>query len=287
MYKEIKFVDVKPFVRYSRLVDTRDYRTFNSEICASDARLFYCIDGVGKFEIGETTYSVKNGSLIILPQGTPYTFKPDKKDPMLFIAFNFDYTWENSDKPTPIPPVKSEKFDIACILSPVRFLDTVQLNTPLFIERMNAVSALIHEIDNEYKNREAMFELRCSSLLICVLTRAILAANTFGESQRSNNVSIRLIDYIKNNYKEKITLEELGNIFGYHPNYLNELFRKHTGKTIYNYLQEHRTNEAIHLLQSTDTPIGEIAVLVGLNDISHFSKTFKKITGFIPSDFRV
>lgn len=283
MYKEIMFADSKPFVRYSRIIGTRDYREYNSEICAIDARMFYCIDGYGKFEIYGVSHVVTPGSLIVLPQGTPYFYVPNESEPMSFLAFNFDYIWDNSDKATPIPPVKSGNFDKASILSPVFFSDTVQLNAPLIIDKMNSVSSLVYEIDNEYKRRDAMYELRCSCLLTCILSHAIIA----NERRGQRNVSSELIDYIRKNYKEKITLEKLGNLFGYHPNYLNALFQQHTGKTIYNYLQDYRINEAIHLLQATDITIGEIALLVGFNDISHFSKAFKKITGFIPSNFRV
>jgi len=283
MYKEISIADIKPFVRYSRLVDTHDYRQYNSEICAIDSRLFYCNDGRGEFIIRGTSHRVKNGSLIILPPGTPYSYSPDPKEPMSFIAFNFDYTWECSGKATPIPPVRSEDFEKSDILCPVSFSDTVSLNEPLVIEKMNSVLPLIYEVDNEYKTRKSMYELRCSCLLMCILSRITLT----NERQNSKNVSSELIDYIRKNYKEKITLEKIGNTFGYHPNYLNAKFQEYTGKSIYNYLQEHRINEAIHLLQATDIQICEIALQVGFNDVSHFSKAFKKMTGFAPSDFRI
>ena len=42
----------------------------------------------------------------------------------------------------------------------------------------------------------------------------------------------------------------------------------------------------MELLESTDAPISEIALSTGFVDLTHFSKLFKKVTGYTPSGFR-
>ncbi len=284
---DIKLCELRPFVRYSRYVTTRDYRKLKGEQCAVDCRLFYCVGGNGEFEIDGELYSVESGSLVLIPQGVAYSYHPDLGDPMSFLALNFDYTDSASTLSTPIPPIKKELFKAADIISPVTVTDAVELNKPLLLEKMNSVYPLLRDINDEYERREAWFEVRCSSLLLVLLTRVLLRVGHGSGGRRSEEVSTSLIDYIRENYASRITLANLGERFGYHPNYLNTLFRQHTGKTLYSYLQDHRITEAIHLLQTTDLPVDEIAVKTGFFDASHFSKAFKKKTGFSPVEFRV
>jgi len=281
MYKEISIADIKPFVRYSRLVDTHDYRQYNSEICAIDSRLFYCNDGRGEFIIRGTSHRVKNGSLIILPPGTPYSYSPDPKEPMSFIAFNFDYTWECSGKATPIPPVRSEDFEKSDILCPVSFSDTVSLNEPLVIEKMNSVLPLIYEVDNEYKTRKSMYELRCSCLLMCILSRITLT----NERQNSKNVSSELIDYIRKNYKEKITLEKIASIACMTPTYFSAVFKKLNGISPWEYIIIKRVEKAISLIKTTEMTMLDISENCGFSSSSNFYKAFSKVTGKKPTDY--
>ena len=55
-------------------------------------------------------------------------------------------------------------------------------------------------------------------------------------------------DYIKLNYSEKISIKEIADQLYLSPNYLSELFKKHTGKTISEYLTEYRLEKACQLL---------------------------------------
>lgn len=70
------------------------------------------------------------------------------------------------------------------------------------------------------------------------------------------------------------------------PSYLRHLFREQTGKTLTEYITELRISEAKKLLRSTDDSILSIALAVGFNDQSYFSKVFQKSVGTSPSRYR-
>ena len=70
------------------------------------------------------------------------------------------------------------------------------------------------------------------------------------------------------------------------PGYLSRLFKKEVGQNLSTYIQNVRVEQAKVLLQSTNLKIFEIADEVGINDPVYFSKTFKKITGHRPNEFR-
>ncbi len=284
--QNININSIKPYVRYVRNITTIDYNEWNYTVKAYDCRLFYCTSGVGSFEINGNIYPVKTGSLLLFKHNTPYAYIPNEINPMRLFAINFDYTFSSSHLSTPIPPVKAENFDKNKILSPIT-LDEEILEQPLLINNAFSVENELNLIHTEFTQREIFYEIRCSSLLYSVLTQILrLSVKSQLKSNKIDAVQ-KIIALLNEKYADQITLSFLGNKFGYHPNYLNQLFIMRTNKSIYAYLQEIRIIKAIDMLQNSTMPIGEIAISVGFGDIAHFSKTFKLKTGLSPSDFRI
>ena len=68
--------------------------------------------------------------------------------------------------------------------------------------------------------------------------------------------------------------------------YLSAIFRRDTGKTVSEYIREKRIRHAAHLLTTTQLQIQTIALHCGIMDVQYFSKTFKKLTGKTPKEYR-
>ena len=71
-----------------------------------------------------------------------------------------------------------------------------------------------------------------------------------------------------------------------HPSYFSTVFKNAAGLSFKEYLNKVRIEESKILLQNTDFSIIDIAVAVGFEDQSYFSKVFKKYTGTTPKQFR-
>ena len=67
---------------------------------------------------------------------------------------------------------------------------------------------------------------------------------------------------------------------------LKRRFKKATGSSLIDYLQNLRVEEAKRLLENTDLPIDEISEQVGYSDPSFFRRLFKRVTGLTPSHYR-
>lgn len=93
-------------------------------------------------------------------------------------------------------------------------------------------------------------------------------------------------DYIKLNYSEKISIKEIADQLYLSPNYLSELFKKHTGKTISKYLTEYRLEKACQLLDHAEYRVGDVSGMVGIHDGRYFSNMFKKKYGMTPTEYR-
>lgn len=94
--------------------------------------------------------------------------------------------------------------------------------------------------------------------------------------------------YLSENYQKEISLRELGDKFGFTPEYLGKIFKKFTGETLSKYLIKLRMNEAKRLLlNSPEMSIQKVGELVGYKDDFYFSRAFKNYTGIQPSKFRI
>lgn len=94
------------------------------------------------------------------------------------------------------------------------------------------------------------------------------------------------IHYINQHLYSGVNLNEVAEFIGLTPQYLTTLFKHETSKTLYEYIQDKKVDEAKMLLIQTNKSITIIANALGFNSTAHFSNTFKLKTGFTPSYFR-
>ncbi|MFF2091342.1 response regulator [Paenibacillus sp. NPDC058174] len=92
--------------------------------------------------------------------------------------------------------------------------------------------------------------------------------------------------YIEQNIAREVTLEEVANLVGLTPNYFSLYFKKTTGVTFINYRIAKRIEFAEQLLALPHYRIVDVAHEIGYEDYSHFAKTFRKVKGITPTEYR-
>ena len=95
-----------------------------------------------------------------------------------------------------------------------------------------------------------------------------------------------VLNYIHENYVERITLQDLATYACLNEAYLSRLFKVETKKTLNSYLNELRIYKAKELLKQPDIMVKEVAQLVGIKDQLYFNRVFKKFCGENPSDYQ-
>ena len=93
-------------------------------------------------------------------------------------------------------------------------------------------------------------------------------------------------EYLDEHYTEKIMLEELAEKFFINKFYLSKIFKETYGTTVNNYLISKRITRAKQLLRFTDMTVDEIGNAVGMGDANYFSRTFRKVEGISPREYR-
>jgi AraC family transcriptional regulator len=84
----------------------------------------------------------------------------------------------------------------------------------------------------------------------------------------------------------QLTLTSIAEMVGVHPVHLAREFRKYYLCTMGDYVRQLRIEFACRNLAETTTPLVEIALAAGFSHQSHFSRTFKRLTGMTPAQYR-
>ena len=106
------------------------------------------------------------------------------------------------------------------------------------------------------------------------------------ELAKSKGLIQQINDYIHQHYAEDITRSEIGAEFYLVPEYLARMYKKKTGVSLKDYINDYRIQQAKLLLQQSDKQVGEVAADVGFSNLSYFSTLFKKSTGLTPVEYR-
>ncbi len=96
----------------------------------------------------------------------------------------------------------------------------------------------------------------------------------------------KCLEYISENYSRKIKLSELSDLIHVSENYFCGYFKKFTGITPFEQINETRVKKAAALLSDSDLTVSEIAVKCGFENLSYFTRKFKSIIGCTPIDYR-
>lgn len=115
----------------------------------------------------------------------------------------------------------------------------------------------------------------------------VFIETTFARQRSPDSPTIqKAVRYINENYYEPLSLESVARHVGLNPAYFSSTFKKQMGTGFLSYLNEHRIAQAKLLLKNSNMSIIDVAVAVGFENQSYFSKIFKSLTGMTPRQYR-
>lgn len=257
--------------KYLRLVqkkfnkDTVDMPKFH---CHDHYEIYYLFSGKVRYLIDDEFFEINSGDIVLINKNKLHmTKKPETiygENIKIYITKdNVDSLGDNSEK-------FNECFDYIHITVPEnkkKYIDDIfkrlrseHINNGLFSTQL--INNYIYEIlSNIYK-------------LIFVENEDNLA----DISTNSNEINIA-IRYVYNNYSEKLTLSEVAKMVNMNPSYFSRYFKKITGITFMDYVNNIRIKNAVSLITDTDMSLIDIAQACGFNNQSYFCRQFQKIVG--------
>ena len=102
----------------------------------------------------------------------------------------------------------------------------------------------------------------------------------------SNELVVKILNYIDDNLYKRITMDEISSIFYFNKDYLMRIFKKELDITIMDYINKRRIYNSLELLKNTDDLVIKIALNSGYSSLEYYSETFTKILGVSPLTYR-
>ena len=164
------------------------------------------------------------------------------------------------------------------------------LEIPVTKDKLSLYCGYFETLRKFYKGRSSVKrsvidELEAKSILSLLLV-PFLHHLSYPQEENDFFKIIELCQYMSQNISKHITVVELGKRIHLHPNYLSNLFHRHTGLSPIAYLDSLRMQYAMEELCHGKLRISEIAEKAGSNSLQAFSRKFTKFLGISPRDYR-
>ena len=134
------------------------------------------------------------------------------------------------------------------------------------------------ELEDTFSSFGALREWISNSLLLFIQSRQAAA------SQDTAVATVKA--YIESHLSDELDRDTLAAMVYLNADYLSHLFKKDTGSSLINYVIDRRIARSKELLAKGEMSIRDIAITCGFQNISYFSRQFKKSTGMTPRQFK-
>lgn len=232
--------------------------------------ILFVTDGQVQITIEDKAYNVSKGDLIIYNAGVQHSERSNVSDPakILFVAYD-------GLQITDLPPnwLIPASYDYA--FHSGKMYD-------IFYTYFNILIKEFELKDNFYTE----IAQNVSRTLLMYVLRLINHTKNTSALLDSSKIIETALSYIEENFRDKITLDDLAEACFTNKFYISHLFTRIQNVSIGKYIVNRRIEEAKLLLSDEDLSIASIAEQTGFIDPGYFCRAFKKNTGLTPSDYR-
>lgn len=238
----------------------------NHDFC----EIIFIADGRGFITVDNQRREVKAGDVIIYNAGVVHAEENSLAEPLELMFMALDRL-EITDLPKNhlLPP------DYDFVYSTDRYMDKF----------VNSFKNVISEFESSEPFYVEIAEAIARTMIMYIFRIINQQENTPILLQSNRNFDLAM-EYIKENYRNNISLEDIAQNCFLNKYYLSHLFSRIQGMSIGRYIQSLRMNEAKIRLKETNDSVALIAASIGFNDTGHFCRTFKKETKLTPLQYR-
>lgn len=250
-----------------------------------ELEISYVKSGRGQYWVDGKLYDAEEGDIFILNNTEIHSLGIYPDTDIVNMVINFD--------PRFIWTMESDNFDSRYLKI---FFDRSN-NFQNRLDRGNPTTSeirqLMIDIEEEFINKLPEFELMIKVKLHNILAMLIrhygytrVHSDETEQRKKAFVVIKRVLDFVDQHLNEDIRLRDMAQVSYMNPSYFSTFFKKFYGMSPMEYIIKKRIHKAIDYLKSSDKSITEITSLCGFNNSSNFNKSFRRVTGKMPSDFR-
>ncbi|MCR5594934.1 MAG: AraC family transcriptional regulator [Lachnospiraceae bacterium] len=229
--------------------------------------------------VEQDTYHLMPGEIIIIPAGKSHSIISPEAGRRYVLLFGIGV----------LNKIRGYN-SIISLLS-----NTMLITSETTPEIYNDVYTRITFMINEYFNDNDFFEFSIYSNLMSLLVSVAKYSLSRNRENSSNSYMTKkkhfqrfqnVLDYIDVHYADNLTLESVAEYGGFSKYYFSRLFKDYSGYNFYDYLTMRRIKTAELLLTQPKLSITEVALQSGFSSISTFNRSFKKMKGCTPGDYK-
>lgn len=239
----------------------------------NEIELIYARDGSSSITVNDDTYQMAAGDLILCGSGDiHYSDASDPENALDFLVFD--------------PGLLDSQYRAtAC---PCHYVSRETLEA---LSLSGLLGELFEKLPEELKKREAYYQEVASSLLrgFWYLLKRRFPEESRTQSRRGTMLEEfhQLLGYLDEHYAEEISLEFAAGRMGYSPSHFSKSFKRLVGINFVTYLSMIRVEHACALLKNSPRRAIDVALICGFNNLRTFNRTFKEVTGYTPTQFRL
>ena len=247
-----------------------------------ELEITYVIQGKGTRLVGDHVFEFQAGDFVLLGPNLPHTWITDdefnqKEEDVKVIVIQFhpalfhENTWAIPELHQIRKTLEEAKRGLFYSHKTVSQIDTYvkQMLDATGFERFHLLLSLLQRLGNSGE-----FHPLASQLYTPTIGK--------GSEERILNVC----RYIHDHFTEPVELEMVAGIANMNASAFCRFFKKFTGKTLLEYVNDLRIGKACNMLMEEKLSISEIAFISGFNNLTHFNRSFLKRKGTTPSSYR-
>ena len=231
--------------------------------------------GIFNLHLNGISYTLTKGDIIFVECGTLHSGEPEE---CVYECVVFDLSM-----------LRRGKDKVSSYISP--FIDGRCGLNCIIPEKSSSVYLAASSLFSVTKEAKEFYELETYNILFKIFSEAyktgiVSYINKNPQTLKKNHTVINLLDWIEDNYAENITLKKLSEISNLSEKYICRIFKEYTSKTPIDYINELRIDSACHEMIFNRKSVTESAIICGFNDLSYFSKIFKRYKNITPQKYK-
>ncbi|MCF6356409.1 MAG: AraC family transcriptional regulator [Draconibacterium sp.] len=249
----------------------------------NEYEILFVIDGVGTSFVADNIEEFRSGDLVLMGSNLPHFWKSDesfysegesKEVDYIVIQFSKDFFREAISE---YPGFHLIKELLERSSRGIRFSHDFSQKLEKKIIRLTRIKGF----------ERALKLLELLQLLAKTDQYKLLAGELYQTEHHDFTTDrlVKVMHYINTKYLEKIELEKVSEVANLHPSAFCRFFKEKSGKSLSEFVNDMRISYACRLIIEAKMSISQICFESGFNNLSNFNRTFKKHTGFTPSNY--
>lgn len=247
---------------------------FTHQHCHSDCEMIYVENGEADFVINNNSFRVGSGEIAIAnPYDIHYAVSPVGSDTFSYYCIDFDLDFI------------LDKNNREVLISDIPEHEKVRFKNHIPHCHCAELAEYIKNTHNAYKS-SSVGRNTCIKGNLLLIISLLLQYGYYIECLNINdNFMKSTYEYIKENYPLQITSKNAAEHLSYNHSYFCRSFKNSFSCTFGEFLNIYRIKQATSMIENGSKNVSKLAVNVGFNNFSYFSRMFKKYNGQLPSDY--